>query len=407
MTDLSLLLAGQSGVALPGAGRTLYDLTPGAIAPLASPVGNLPTWRTKLAATKAGTARTRVLVVGDSTAYGCGAGSSSNVADCRRRSFSAKLSDLLTNLYGVPSAVDSFAADGGSGGTITSPALATYMSVWDPRVVASANWVATGALGVGGKIPGNNTSGDTGAFAFTPDGLVDTFAITTIVQSGNATLNASVDGGAATAINTAGASAALQRTAIIAGTAGVHTLSLSKASGNTSAAFVAMVEAWNSTLPAVDIVNAGWSASKSGDWNSGAASPWLPLPGISFFAPDLTIFDLGINSWLKAQETAAALGTNMSSLISAAKASGDVLGIIPAPSGLGGTFGSCLAANQQACRAQLLSTYAANNCAVVDLWANFGSYGQADSRGMMYDQLHCNSSGYGRIAGLLAQTLMS
>ena len=345
-------------------------------------------WLAKAAVVKAGSARARVLCVGDSVTFGWGAGSGDAYTSARPLSYPAGLAAKFS-AAGVPALNESFFA--GFGGGVNSVAI---MTAYDTRLAAGAGWVNATTLPTAG---GNHwfNSSTANALSFTPSVPVDTFVIYYYTESAFGDFTLEIDGANQTAHsqNVAKSFASVTRTT----TLGTHTLSIKRTSGYVR---FAGVIAYNSATPAIDVINLGWSGSTAVTWND-AVEPWSPLNALGVLAPDLTIIKLGINDWQTAT-TLANYKAGINALIARAKLTGDV--VLLAPNQTGGSAGTLA---QDTYIDALRDLYETNNLRLADFYNFHGSYSALNSAGKMFDVLHPKAVVYDAEATVLGQLLTS
>ena len=357
----------------------------------------LPKWRTARAKALAigSTSLAKVLCINDSTGVGEAAGSgASQLTGAHDRSVSARLAAALARL-GLPGTSE---GQFGQGNVLAY----TTMPLYNPRITLGAGWISQNNP----SVPGGSSfqsSNNTDAITYLPEINVRTFVIWALTNSPLGTLSITIDGGAPTtgpATFNTGIAESLTPITVKAAAAGSHTLSLIASAGVCN---IGGIQAYDDTKGGIDIMNMGWGASASSDWNN-SAYPWSPLPGIGAYAPDLTIIGLGINDNWKGT-TPAAFTANIQALITEAKLSGDV--ILEAPHGIQVGFGGGLTtlATQATISAIYKSLAASNNLPCIDWPARYGSWVTANAAGWMYDGAHGLAPMYEDKAALLARVL--
>jgi lysophospholipase L1-like esterase len=243
--------------------------------------------------------------------------------------------------------------------------------------------------------------------AFLPTDTVDTFRLWYITNTGLGSFSYNVDGGTATTINENG-SQVFNSVTIAAGSLGIHTLNLTWISGSV---FVAGVEAYNSAIGSVQIINAGWAGATSANWVNNfpiQGNPWTPVPGVTTQAPDVILLSLGINDW-RVTQTSTSVSTyvaNVQALITAWKVNSDVILVTPAPSGIS----TVPLATQQQYVAALYSLAATNNLPIIDNFGRWGSFERMNPAPYLFyssNNLHPNGNGYSDFAQSIASQLLS
>lgn len=261
----------------------------------------------------AGTGRSRLLVVGMSTEAGAGATSASlYTANGRLKSWPMQLSKLL-NSSGINSNSD-YIVGGGNKSGATLPGF-------DSRV-SFTNTVESLAVQVWAGASFQMTA-STGQIVFTPSNPFDRIMMASASAGGNSVITAVGNaGGTSGTLNTSGANGVVY--ADNACSAGSVTATLTCGSGG--GAFPFLIGTRDSTKPGVEVINAGWGASGTPDWNSSAA--WNANQAFDAIldsnALNTTIFCLDINDAFfgVAQST---FRTNLDALFAKLKTKGDVI----------------------------------------------------------------------------------
>jgi lysophospholipase L1-like esterase len=393
-TDITALW--NSAGAVRGNFKFLYDVAAAsAVAPLPtfkqvnvrnSRTATAAPWNAKAAAVRAGSARARVLCIGDSVTYGQGAGTSDAWTGARPLSVPAKLATKLA-AAGLPAINESmFAGFAGA-----NPTVAQMLS-YDTRIAAGAGWFNdAGFPTAGGEVWAN--SSDTTALSFTPSIPVDTIVVYYYTDPVLGQLTIDVDGAGQTGHNSGVAKSLATVTKSVS--LGTHTVNIRRTTGYLR---IAGVIAWNSASKAVDVINLGWSGATAGVWNS-TTDPWSPLNAITALAPDLSIIELGINDW----QTAVAPATyaaNIAALITRCKLTGDVVLCSPYQ-----TVGQDPQVNAYV--DALRDAYDLADVRLVDFYQKEGTYAARNALNEMFDGLHAKAVVYDRQAATLASLLTS
>lgn len=269
----------------------------------------------------------------------------------------------------------------------------------DPRMVAGSWTSSTSLWAILGGAYLTAASGST-AFSFTPRAPVDTYNVLYSTTSGAGSFSEQIGAGSATTVNE-NAATALHAQSVTASPASTSPLNLTWLSGT---AYVLGVEAYNSTIPSVDIINAGYYGSMSAAW-TGNSNVSDPLKMLTFLKPALTIIEPGGNDYYSGTCTAIATFTaNVQAMITAAQAAGsDVLLVFPPPQIATWYCSSPSLAQYQAAVAGLGQT---NNVPVVDLTVRFGSYAIAAAAGLYSDAEHANTAGNADAASAVSEVLL-
>ena len=362
-SDGNTLVAAASGTS-PGG---LFNVTP----------QNMSNWRKAVANVRAGTGRATLLMLGDSTTMGVGAGTgTNNLTGAYAKNYPRDLAALLAK--SVPVMDNSFFCDQAS----APVAYGTY----DSRVTLGTGWgVLTGTLG------GNTfrfTVGVAGLLTFTPVTAFDRIKVW-YVNTGAATATINVDGGASLGtITVAGGNTVTSQTFNCA--LATHTINLTP--GNDAAVAILGMITWNSAVPAVDFIQAGVSGAKA-SYFIPVAPPFAPGVVLPQIAPDLTVIDLTIND-SNAPTDLTLYTSEMQTIITNCKLSGDVLLMVGAPSNsvqaTNGTLDQFAAALQ--------SLAISNNCGLLNIKTRWVSYAVTNPILPYFDLIHPGPLGYQDIA---------
>lgn len=336
--------------------------------------------------------RPKVLFIGDSKTIGAGVGTTDG------STFTVGAAALsLTKLIADNLAARGFPCSREALIPVNGLASIAALKSYDARLGALTNWIISSGtfISLGGNCLQLQTP-NVDALAFSPGGTVDSVEILYIrgATVGEFTVD---DGGAVLAtINGAGANALVRSARIALSSRGSgKTINVKRTVTNTNSIYIVGVIAYDNTIGAIEIVNAGRFGSKTADWNV-TTNPWSPIGAIGAYAPKLTFINLGANDLANAV-TPATGSTNLQAIITAAKASGDVVLLIPAM-GARPAWGD--GAAQAAWRTMLLNLAQANNCAVLDLNAIWGGYVGDSSK--FADGIHENGAGTALEAAAIA-----
>lgn len=355
----------------------------------------LPSWRAALAAMKAGTRNARIYCPGDSTTAGNFASGTQYGANASL-AWPARLAAYLTAAR-LPASNASICG--------ASILTAGQFATWYPGSAINGSWALDGSF----KIPGYQMFRHNGAGAddlvLPISGYYDTVSIIYFKGSGYGQAQLKVDGGSTVygTFDSANASTIVAR-ASISVPAGNHTsLTFSKVAA-TGQFFLCAVICTNSATKQVEIYNAGWGGSKASDW-ADATNIWSPSSTaanniLSAYAPDLSIFNVGINDSLGATATATYLA-NLTTAAAAAATYGDVLLIAPFRI----SSGSASEATQLGIAQQVRALAQSNGYGLIDLAAHWGSYAQSTAAGYWSpaaDPVHPCAPGYDEIGQVVA-----
>lgn len=338
--------------------------------------------RNAFAKVRAATGRARVLLIGDSTTVGAGAGTSGNTnlvgaqAKNRTNALAARLASL-----GIPTSANSFMCDSWVGHASVS--LPNY----DSRISLGTGWsIASGTTGLGGDLL---TCTSTGTLAFTPTGQIDRIQLYYPTNNGLGSFSVNVDGGSSLGtFNQNGTSSVTSQTFSV--TKGSHTINVVGVSGTT---YVIGIVTWDSTTPAVDLITCGMWGSVASNWTAGGSS-WNPPQMFATLGQDLAVVQLIINDSNAGLSNLSTYTSNMSTIISGLKAQGDVIVESGIPSNTTQATDGTLAQFAAA-----LSGLASNvNSPFVDIRARWVNYSTANALGWMFDDKHPNAVGYADVA---------
>lgn len=339
----------------------------------------LPKWRKAIADVQNGEGRARYLQIGDSITAG----------QTRANSWPRRIRAMLASA-GVAAIDESTYCSAGN-------ADLTAFVAYDPRWSFGSGWslyADPGLESLGGKPFSNNTTTD--AASFTPTSAVDTFEITYTNPAVTGVFTVDIDGavsGSGYASVNITSDDTLKKVTVSVGSVGTHTLNIKRVSG---LVIFDAVRAYDSTAPAVDIMNAGWAGSTSLQWNRMGSNGWLPPASIATAAPHLTDIMLGTNDYPAPTKTPIATFTaNIQALITAAKASGDVRLLTPMPSSTSFAHLSDQADVMNA----LIGLASTNSIPLINLTTRFVDYTTLAANGFAAgDGVHPNNAGRTDIA---------
>ncbi|QCB42993.1 hypothetical protein E5673_12835 [Sphingomonas sp. PAMC26645] len=342
---------------------------------------------TALNATKAGTADTYYMTVGDSTSMGNGSGDPSGTTGARpytTTSYSAARFKAL----GYPTSTDAFF---GSAGNATIGGYAAY----NPAV-AVGGW-AVGTLTSAGGVNFEKTSATPGALVFTPTDPCDVFDVYTVDGPGYGTLTISVDGGTATQVAQAAGAIAIRKTTVATGAMGAHTIAIDSLDA-TKVNLLGII-ARSTTIKRMIIINAGvrgWAAS---DWK-GVSQPYAPSSMLAYLAPHGADVALGINDFRDGSTlTEASFRTQMQVVFDALKSTADIVLRGPndiSPASSNGTL------TMPQVGAVLYSMATTQGFGYIDTIGAMGDYTTVNNAGNMYDNLHPKRAYYTSLGPILA-----
>jgi len=343
-------------------------------------------WRKAVANVRAGLGRGRLIFVGDSTTLGTGAGTGGlyDLNAAYPKSFPSALSVILGNF--VSTSFNSLA--GFQQGQV---AYATY----DVRATLGANWANSSSESLGAGFF-QYTSGAVNNLSFAPAGAFDTIVVYyySSAPAGSATVN--VDGGSSLGALTTGGTQTGAKSLSVTTTKGTHTVNV--VPDNNGTLYVDAIVTYDSTTPAIDIIQGGHFGAKIVDLvNDAGSAAFIPLQK---FAPDLTIINCTIND-SNAGTSLSSYTTNMQSLITEAELTGDVLLMVGPPSNTTAATNGTL--NQYI--AVLRQLAISNNIGLLNIAQRWTSYAVTNPLMPYFDTLHPEAAGYQDIGSALAGVL--
>lgn len=354
--------------------------------------GALLKFKAALAASVAGTSRSIVTMVGDSTTAGYRA--------LITQAPAALIGGLYKSDLGLPDMGMSICGFGIGSATMSEAGYQAY----NPAV--TGNFGASSGLSIGGNlfnISSNNVTFLT--FAGTSYDTIEFYY--PITSTASATVKLKLGATTIATVNELNATASLGKV-IASGTAAAPLVE----SGASGTSFTAILWAYLAANKGCAVLNAGFGGSTTAAWLL-APSPWSP-PGMLALVPsNLQVINLGINDWTTATlVTLANYTTNLQTMINNAKAiNSDVFLVGPNRTQVSG--GTPLA-TQNSYVAAMQALAVSNNVGFFDIGTlpNFDSWEDANAAGLMFDNFHPNATGYALIgpaiyAAIKAQTAAS
>jgi len=376
-------------------------------------VNQLPKTRASLARVLGGTGRARWLFLGDSITAGFN-DSTNAITESSAASFPARLAQLLT-ARGYPARI--------AGINGTQGFTPAQQVIYDPRIAFGANVGNFARPGIGfallatsgGGTAANNT------ISFTPEVNCDTVQIFyyTVAEGGSFTVN--VAGGSTLAtINTNGAESLVASAPIALGALSQGQINLVGPTAASTFMIIAAVLAYNSTVPGIDMVNAGTGGATVATYTSATQPFMFPFPSQPANSPiasaliydfDLAVICLGVNDFQPANFASLVQGGSyvggLTNLINAYQAAGtDVVLLVPPP-----ISSTVTALNTQAQMVATLQQIAAQfvNPPVLIRWdQRWGSWLQSSANGLngsTNNTIHPGAAGYGDAAAMIADSL--
>lgn len=360
-----------------------------------------PRWKAALAARAAGTRNARLMIVADSLGVGLFS-NGSNYANTKASGWVSKLAALFAS-QGIPLNLGCVFGD-----CSNTAAPATLVSV-DPRLSLGANWTLGAFYTLGGGVVSNATAGSQTLYSFTPTEVFDTIEVTYVTNPAYGKFAIAVDGGAAigAAVDCSPALSVLQTTRTC--TRGTHRVDIfrSAATGADGTIAIVSVRVWDSTTRTVDILNASVGGATTA-LQSDTSAVYKPLSVGPIYSPDLTIIALDINDWIGGVTpgtydlaTTTTHSFQLQKIITAYKATGDVVLMTGAPS----NTGSYTQAAQDLILTATRNLAAVNNIPLIDISAEWGNYAAGLAAGYYSptnDAVHPGATGHTDIAARVA-----
>lgn len=356
-----------------------------------------------LARVAGGTGRGTIVVKGDSTSAGAGAGGRGDVVTqltgARPGRVSATLAAALS-AHGIPTLDHAFVGDNGCG------QFGVGLPAYDPRVAYPGTaWDPAGGQGFSG---GNflNPGPDPRVLDFTLP-TVSHFVVDCYNVGGR--IGFAVDGALATGVTAAGATVSgntvlmpatnsgFTRVIVPAGTSATHRLGMAGNGGNP---LVRSARGYDVAVPAVDVINHASSGATSTE-QAASGNRWGNNDALGFDAPDLTIVNLGLND-TGMQVPVTSYIAALAAIVARARVSGDVLLVFPHPAG--GQF----ATNVTAYRDAAAAFAADQRVAFVSLFDHFGGAFTPALQARMADGLvHGDAGFYAEVGEVYRRCMMA
>lgn len=279
----------------------------------------------------------------------------------------------------------------------TANAGAVTIAGYDARLALSGSMATINLNSLGGTAFWL-AAGQTGSLTFTPSGVYDIiefyYATDTTASAGSVTIS---NGGAALGDFASNVTASLAKQVIsVAPSSAPIVITRGATAGQI---FPVGCILRNSQKAQITFVNISWNGGKISDFLVNTKAYHYPT-AIGVLAPDLTDFCMQINDW-RAQTALATYIAGTQSIINTLKATGDVLLVTAIPSAAAQSPLSVQASYVQAYKDLADS----NSAGLVDINAFFGSYVAAAVNGLMSDQFHSVTKGYGYIGQITGQSV--
>jgi len=342
---------------------------------------NLPIFKAAMAGVRAGTGRGKIVIIGDSTSMGAGAGTSgtSNLNGAAQKSWPQGLHrfNSAPNYLSSNSWWATQGFDGAAGITFSN---------YDSRILLGANW-APNLTTLGGKVI-RYAPGAVNNLSLTPTYAFDTFIPCFLKNNGNGTCTANVDGGASLGtINTNSLGALIWASQVFTCAKGIHTINI--VPNNDAQMFFGGIICYDSTVPALDVIQCGVYGATAATFIPNV-NVYDAMPTLRFLAPVLTIDALTIND----SNNGTALATylvNKQIIATNAKVSGDLIEMVGPPSNTTQATDGTLDGFISGPIATLCRT---NNAPILNMKALWGSYANIQPTFPYFDALHVTQPGY-------------
>ena len=350
---------------------------------------NTTSLRRMVADARAGYARSRLGVFGMSTEAGAGSLSGTLYGtNNRSKSWPMLLASIL-KARGINASAD-YIVGGGNKSAAALPAF-------DSRI-AFTNTAETLAVQLWGG-PTFQMTATTGQIVFTPSASFDRIMVASASSGGNSVITMVGNGGGTSGtLNTSGAAGVVYADNACSAGSTVATLTCGSGGG----AYPFLIGTRDSTKPGIEVINAGWGASGSPDWNSAAA--WNCNQAFDAIldgnALNCSILCLDINDayFGVAQATYRA---NLDALLTKLKSKGDVIVKISPPVGLA----AVPQATQDIYWAIAIAAAEAADVPYVDLRSVLPLRAASLTQGIARDDLHETARGYAIEAEVMARAL--
>lgn len=362
--------------------------------------GNLSKWAIARGRLVSEGYRPKLMCLGTSKMMGAGAGTTDGTAftvGAALRTKTAYFTNIL-NARGIPASRESiFAANG-----LTTAAA---FSAYDPRWTVTADWTVNnnGNNSIGGGTFGCSNP-LTGTMTFAPNGTVDRVDVIYPRRTDRGSFTVSDGASVVLTINQAtGSGGVLRATANLASGTGKQ-INFNRTNANSNGVDMIGAIAYNSAVPAIDVMNCGRFGVQTSGYTTNSFL-WNSFNTLAYIAPDLTIIAMAANELANNSVPPSTFTSNMQTLITQAKLSGDVLLCVEV---MGDTTGNAWgsASNQAAYIDAIYQLAIANDCPLINengiasgLTAT-GGYPIANANGLMADGIHENA----RLNAILANT---
>lgn len=344
------------------------------------PVAKFARYRKAMANLRAGLSDARILFAGDSTQWGFPGGPQQSSAAYLVARYKA---------IGVPAAVGLAVPPSTQNGNINA----------DPRWTVGSGW----SLDLNGWAFNSCFKASTGAGPLVyapgaPSDTADAFDVYYITTGVTASFTIQATGGSlVTVAPTSTQIGVYKATALAASATTTNTLTITPANGTR----IIGVEARNSTVKRLLIGNAGVSSSSTAQW-ANTTNPYLSANAIAAYAPDLTVFEQGLNdAAIPTPVLPSVLQANMQTVIGYTLPVSDMILETPIPPTLPNAI-----APVALYIPVFYSLYNSNPVGIIDIYSRWGFANTANLNALGYyrqaNDLHPSQVvGYGDVAAAL------
>lgn len=352
---------------------------------------NTRKWRRMLARVQNGIGRGRVLMIGDSTTMGAGAGTSTvGCGGAYAKSYPRLLAARLT-AKGCRASHKSMLGD-----QRTTAGVPIAYTVYDPRADLGTGW----APGLSGTLGGTGFA-FSGAVAGTLS-LTDTitnFEVYHAQSISSGTMTVSVDSGGSLGTLSSTGGAVVVKTAFSAGASGSHAIKLN-AAGNGNM-FVSGIIAWDATNTEIDVLQGAYFGATSAAFTPNSVA-WDALKMAAAYTPDVSIVQLGIND-CRTGVSIATFTNNITTIVTALIAAGsDVILMDFLPDSTKNYT------SQKPYIDAIKAVAASKGVPFASVSSRFGNdFSVGNSIGLYFDSVHLKDVGYAMEADWLANVILS
>jgi hypothetical protein len=339
-----------------------------------------------------------IMAIGDSNFVGDGAGTSNtHYVDCFSRGPIAQLPSQVPMLADLPLSTTAWVGEG----NMSSSAFAVTVTQYNPKLTLGSGWSRdSSTFGLGGfwMLGGPST---TGYLQYSFGSSVNNVEIY-IRTSATDSSSVGVYNSANTLITSFTAVAGAPGVAKITVTSALFTDGIVKLKNNAGSNFrVAGMVAWNSLVPSIIVVNAGYCAAATGQYAT-TTFAWDGMAFYPLFDPDLTIVGLSINDII-AGTARATYNTNLDYILTRCNDSGD---LIVSTCG-NGNIANYTNGVSDGIAAEARIVAAKYGAPFVDMQKEWVSWAATNAIGYEYDDYHRKEIGYTDQSRIYGEVLSS